>query len=429
MIVVELMGCTMFMRRPPFLTYKNSQVHQYLFLLNICWNDPLKNDPFKASVSTRQPIDNTRQKERSLRRETGGLSWKSKIDILMEKTTCRPRKDFVPYEDIDILERSRELHPKNERYYKRRKLSRDDNYHDAREYGFVSIKTTSNEPIIVPEEDAFDSTITYDGVDYEGYNDKRVTRVYSHISSECLDDRTNGRCVNRRETSRLTYEYPKSELRQFEWQLKETQKLLNATIQRSERLSDSLLDTQAELTRVYEQRDLYMNNAHDLRGELVEMQAQLDEVETRNYTLTKDYETLERDNACLRRYSDELTKALQSTFSQKDRRDLHHIRRRILVDKTIEALKRRYCDSYPIRSNEPFYCWSKRVGYPGWERIASMIMDAKLHGNKSAHQATQAEMLQTVTHALEDDLESGYTGEGEVLRDMYSIVYSEEMRS
>lgn len=52
-----------------------------------------------------------------------------------------------------------------------------------------------------------------------------------------------------------------------------------------------------------------------------------------------------------------------------------------------------------------------------------MVMDAKHHGNKSAHRATQAEMLQTVTLALEDDLESGDTGEGEVLRHMYSIVY------
>ncbi|KAG6873676.1 hypothetical protein C0995_012610 [Termitomyces sp. Mi166 len=316
---------------------------------------------------------------------------------------------------------------------------KDIEYHDAQHY--FSIKTkTSHEPTILLEEDVLDTTITYDR-----YNDKELTRVmsvYNQTNSDCLGERTTSHRVNRGET-KFTREYPSSGLRQLELQSKETQNLLRATIRRTELLSDVLIDTQAELTRVYEQRDSYMNNVHDLRGELAQMKAQLEEVETRNYTLTKDYEALERDNACLRRYSDELTKELQGALSQKvrnaplhygtrylhnsskDRRDLHHIRRRILVDKAIEALKRRYCVLYPMGPNESFYSWSKRVGYPRWERLASMVMDAKYHGNKSAHQATQAEMLQTVTLALEDDLESGYTGEGEVLRDMYNIVYQE----
>lgn len=88
-------------------------------------------------------------------------------------------------------------------------------------------------------------------------------------------------------------------------------------MRRTQVLCDGLLETQAELTRVYEERDSYRNGVHDLQAKLSKTEAQLEEVETRNYTLTKDYEALERDNACLRRYLYELTRTSQDSLSNK----------------------------------------------------------------------------------------------------------------
>ncbi|KAG6890275.1 hypothetical protein C0992_002424 [Termitomyces sp. T32_za158] len=190
-----------------------------------------------------------------------------------------------------------------------------------------------NEPLFVSRESVLDATITHDGLDYEGYNDKIVTRVHSRTSSKYLDEGMFSLRNNRREVSRYINEYPISGVRQLECkipyilqvafliassvQLKETQNLFSATMRRTELLCNSLLETQAELARVYEQRDSYMDDVHDLQGELKKTEAQLEEVEARNYTLTTDYEALGRDNACLRRYLDELSEELQDTLSKK----------------------------------------------------------------------------------------------------------------
>ncbi|KAG6908950.1 hypothetical protein DXG01_002729 [Tephrocybe rancida] len=267
------------------------------------------------------------------------------------------------------------------------------------------------------------------------YNSRRGQRASEDMS---WDDPNTTRYTAYRQPNRQARDRSDSRIRELERRLKETQEVLITTTRRKDVLSDSLRLTQTELSRVYEERDTYYNVILDLRDELTEMEEQLQEVESRNYTLAEDYEALERDNVYLRQSS-----SLNCTFSQKvsdivllgdvttytqviskDRRDLHHIRRRILGDKTVEALKRQYSRTYPMDSNESFYSWSKRVRYPGWERIAPMVVDAKFHGNKSAHRATQAQMLQTVVFALDDDRESGNTNEGEILQDMFDIVYS-----
>ncbi|KAG6908942.1 hypothetical protein DXG01_002721 [Tephrocybe rancida] len=143
--------------------------------------------------------------------------------------------------------------------------------------------------------------------------------------------------------------------------------------------------------------------------------SELEEIKNEYQDLNEAKERQERHHLLSLEHATEMSKA--------ERRSLHQIRRRILVDKTMRSLKKRYGRGWPMRGQESFYDWSQRVMYPGWERIVTVAMKAKKEGNKAAHQATRAQMQATVDFAWGDVEEESYPEEGEALQEMFGFVY------
>ncbi|KNZ81705.1 hypothetical protein J132_10985, partial [Termitomyces sp. J132] len=100
------------------------------------------------------------------------------------------------------------------------------------------------------------------------------------------------------------------------------------------------------------------------------------------------------------------------------RRDLHQIRRRIIIEKTAKALGKRH--DQPKGRRESFHNWSKRVQYPGWQRMSAIGTRMIKQGNKVAHQATRTELQAAIIDI--DSTWEGYSEEAEVLQEMLDII-------
>ncbi|KAG5353120.1 hypothetical protein C0989_010142 [Termitomyces sp. Mn162] len=162
--------------------------------------------------------------------------------------------------------------------------------------------------------------------------------------------------------------------------------------------------------------------------------------EFQNSNLIEDLQMLEVENSSLRVTNNDLQSRItiilgelqrirsENEYSQKHssfagetdnfRRDLHQIRRRIIIEKTAKALGKRH--DQPKGRRESFHNWSKRVQYPGWQRMSAIGTRMIKQGNKVAHQATRTELQAAIIDI--DSTWEGYSEEAEVLQEMLDII-------
>ncbi|KAG6900369.1 hypothetical protein C0993_011719 [Termitomyces sp. T159_Od127] len=125
---------------------------------------------------------------------------------------------------------------------------------------------------------------------------------------------------------------------------------------------------------------------YSLRMRNMELESRITNIVKELQRLTEENDVLQEDLQ-LRSYLDvEMTKIY--------RRDMHHIRRRIIVEKMTKVLGNRYGKK---SRRESFDNWSRRVRYPGWEHMIDVATRAIKQGNKVAHQATRAELQAAIT--------------------------------
>ncbi|KAF5375672.1 hypothetical protein D9615_009332 [Tricholomella constricta] len=213
---------------------------------------------------------------------------------------------------------------------------------------------------------------------------------------------------------------------------------LRDEIRENHRLSAELRRTRDELERARAERASFLNQLDAAIEQRNELWNELAGVEVENYRLKDENHTLSEDAARAWRSYDDLHgdyisvsflfsfngthgQCLQLLYHAKDRRDLHYIRRRILAEKTITALKSQYGQRYPMLGGESFSAWLERIGYPDWQKIIGELISAKADGNGVAHNASYGEMAATVAFAYED----GCLAEPQILQVMFDIVYGE----
>ncbi|KAG5723008.1 hypothetical protein E4T56_gene17815 [Termitomyces sp. T112] len=162
--------------------------------------------------------------------------------------------------------------------------------------------------------------------------------------------------------------------------------------------------------------------------------------EFQNSNLIEDLQMLEVENSSLRVTNNDLQSRIttilgelqrirsENEYSQGHssfaggtdnfRRDLHQIRRRIIIEKTAKALGKRH--DQPKGRRESFHNWSKRVQYPGWQRMSAIGTRMIKQGNKVAHQATRTELQAAIIDI--DSTWEGHSEEAEVLQEMLDII-------
>ncbi|KAG6845104.1 hypothetical protein H0H87_000803 [Tephrocybe sp. NHM501043] len=198
---------------------------------------------------------------------------------------------------------------------------------------------------------------------------------------------------------------------------------------------DDLAQVRRELLTLRRQQELFEWNEYSAQQTHNTLQMRLGSLQQENYNLRAELKKATDNNLILKNHNNTLQEDIRSlrkaandhqqlslTYAAEvaaEQKVLFNIRRRILADKTMVALERKYSLSLPRRQGETFNRWLRRVKYPRWKRIIAVVTNARNEGNKAAHQATLMQMQDTVDFARKDVNEG--PEEADVLQEMLDI--------